>query len=39
MGYVVVVIDVSVSNFEFSHPFVKEAFEKYGTRFEVHGCM
>jgi len=27
-------MDVSVSNFELSHPFVKEAFEKYGTRFE-----
>ena len=29
-----VLMDVSVSNFELSHPFVKEAFEKYGTRFE-----
>jgi len=26
-------MDVGVSNFEFSHPFVKEAFDKYGTRF------
>jgi len=27
-------MDVGVSNFELSHPFVKEAFDKYGTRFQ-----
>jgi len=29
-----VVMDVGVSNFELSHRFVKEAFDKYGIGFE-----
>jgi len=28
------VMDVGVSNFVLSHPFMNENFEKYGTRFE-----